>query len=394
LVCESLLARGAGYSSEDLAAMSLDDQRNALIVENQRWLGGATADFQALSTYENDRLAYSWYLEQALQSPLLGALGNVSAAPWATYGTKDQQGQSLDCLGAVRLENSDGLAGPYHVSTGDDTFALYLATTEDPGSGSGWTTRPEPGRPLFDRASMGKLYSAFDGFLLLFEKNDQESGPCVAAAYFESWEHLANGTVAAYFQSTRTLDGPAEGTPNLLRAPEGDSIFDSTLTIGLHFYKDGSVDQQAVAVLEDFGKSWTTMPLTTVNEWVLADGYQGKVGARETFQLEATGTQVWAALEAQETLDAWDSWRILVGDGLGYIAANIKTSGGSSSLANPSVRSSTLNTNGNARGRTHKGFRSGQASATRDSAGPLVVTLFVPSEGSAPGESGELVYPA
>uniref|UniRef100_A0A7S2WE99 Phospholipase B-like n=1 Tax=Rhizochromulina marina TaxID=1034831 RepID=A0A7S2WE99_9STRA len=416
LVCGFILARGAGYG-ETLATMSLEDQRNTLIAENVQRLGGEAADYQALSTNENARRAYSWYLEETLRDPLLTALENVTTAAWATYDTEDQQqGQPLDCLGAVRVQaDSEELVGPYHASMGSDTFALYLATTQGSGARGAWTTRPAPGQPLFERASMGKLYAAFGGFLLLFEKNDQESGPCVAAAFYESWDLLLNGTTRAYFQSERTLGGPAEGTPNLLRPPEGDDVFTSNLTIGLHYYLDGEVDQQAVAVLQDFA-TWTTMPLTTVNEWVNESGYHGKVGAREAFHLAATGSQPWIILEAQVTLDAWDSWRILVGDGLGYMQADIKTAGASSSLANPSVRNGALLAGGRqnadssrlveVKNPQHSGRSMHRHDADRknsDSAeaitgtGPvgdaLVVTLFIPTEGSSPGEAGELAYP-
>jgi hypothetical protein len=93
-----------------------------------------------------------------------------------------------------------------------------------------------------------------------------------------------------HFVSTRTISpNNAEGTPNVL-AVEGTSVLNSRISIGLHYYKDGSIDLQAVAVLKNF-ELWTVMPSTISNEWMMTNGYRGKVRGRQIFTWN--GQELW-----------------------------------------------------------------------------------------------------
>ena len=141
---------------------------------------------------------------------------------------------------------------------------------------------------FFRDVSMGKFVEAWGGILLVVEHGNPNIS--VGVAFYSSVEKFASGLAPDYhFISDRTISPAAEGTPNVL-AVEGSSIHDSRISIGLHYYKDGSIDLQAVAVLENF-LDWTVMESTISNEWMMANGYMGKVGQREVFNWN--GHELW-----------------------------------------------------------------------------------------------------
>eukprot|EP01094_Clydonella_sp_ATCC50884_P029217 TRINITY_DN9072_c2_g1_i1.p1 TRINITY_DN9072_c2_g1~~TRINITY_DN9072_c2_g1_i1.p1 ORF type:complete len:434 (+),score=113.39 TRINITY_DN9072_c2_g1_i1:75-1376(+) len=363
-LCQSLLLRGRVRTSKELSASSVEDQRNTLIVQNHNRLGAPVEQYQALSTYENSRLAYHWMLNETIR-PFLGNMSRVTDAAPAVFGASATlpSGASvgLDCMSVEFSRQSNTHLGVFHSLAGDDVFNLYLAESKDLVT---WSVVCL----LSERASMGKFYlgTGAGGVLLLYEANADGRGPSVAAAWYKSEAAFRAGAQPdRFFLSDRTLSSAAEGTPNLLGVRTSGGGGDGgglVLEIGLHYYKDGTVDQQALATLTDW-RDWIASPVVVANQWIAEDGFAGKVGGRSKFFWHGQ----WLALEAQQVLDDWSSWRVLVGDGLGFVPAPISTPHSSQSFANPFVRYDA---------QSHK----------------YLATLFVPSEGSGSGEAGELVY--
>lgn len=278
-------------------------------------------------------------------------------------------------------------------------FDVYSATSPDLAS---WQTQTR----LLRRASMPKLYTnTLGGVLVLYEANTVGVGPSVAAAWFPTVAAVLAGAAPDFsFVSQRTLSGFAEGTPNLFEAT-GSSPMRSEVAVGMHYFKNGSIDQQAVGVLVNF-KTWVASDVVIVNRWMARSGVKGKVGSRSRFSFRG---QVWEALEAQHFLDDWSSWRVFLGDGLGFVETSPTTAHGSSSFANPFVRQLPAYE----RGSEDVAWRAvGAADALRresDSAAgaagaavtahvstggrdQYVATVFVPSEGAGVGEAGEMLW--
>ncbi|CAE7597288.1 PEP [Symbiodinium sp. CCMP2456] len=334
LLVESILSRDpTGHSG--LTAMSIEDQRNTLIVaNNQRLQNKSIAELQALNSYQNSRLAYDWLLP-ALASHLIDSIGNLS------LGTATFQASALNNISSppstvgmdvacIRFHDrlKKWIAVFHKQQPPDDLFDLYVAVGESPNS-------LEVTAVLRTQASMGQFYFLGDGVLLLYEQNNC-SGPSVAASYYERVEDFLSGqSDPKTFVSQQTLGGSAEGTPSL-------TVVDETadeLTIGMHCYiskGDTKVDQQAVAVLRGFlrGSSkdwqWQAQLLKVVNDWLPEDGVTGKLGSRSSFYWAKAR---WFIMEAQGELDNWYTWRIFLGDGLGFVKVPIRMA--SNSTANP-----------------------------------------------------------
>lgn len=422
-VAGQILLRSGLRNEMDLSSMSLEDQRNTLIVANADYYDEGVSYYQSLSTLENSRLGYFWYLTNELanfmeplqqvpaptmnptcecDTPNTGTVGNngytctdgttgYCASDEACYATSpfvkgewcmgcdtdcdpsavpmpapitssetsvynlraEDTNLGMDCLSVRKI--GEEYFGVYHSMRINDLFDLYVARSTDLVS---WTDS----NILFTDVSMGKFVEAWGGILLVVEHGNPTIS--VGVAFYSSVEKFASGLAPDnHFISTRTISSAAEGTPNVLTV-EGTSVHDSRISIGLHYYKDGSIDQQAVAVLENF-VSWTVMASTISNDWMFANGYEGKVGQREIFNWG--GQELWT-IEAQQVLDDWFSWRVFIGDGLGFIQADLQTPKRSTSQANPIIMQSDENEN------------------------EYVATIFIPSEGSGEGEAGELLY--
>ncbi|CAE7504783.1 unnamed protein product [Symbiodinium natans] len=217
---------------------------------------------------------------------------------------------------------------------------------------------------------MGQFYVLSSGVLLLYEQNGA-GGPSVAVSYYATMEAFLNGqSDPKTFVSEQTICiGNAEGTPSLYAIDETTD----ELTILMHCYesKDGTaIDQQAVAVLRGFLRGsreeweWQAKLLKVVNDWFPENGFTGKLGSRSSLQW--AGRQ-WIIMEAQKVLDDWASWRIFLGDGLGFTRVPFDMA--SNSTANPVL-----------------------TTFSNSSEHVAVSTFFIPSEGAVAEEVGELVH--
>jgi len=127
LIASFLLARAHVVAKADLPSLPLDNQRNTLIAANQQHLGGEISTYQALSTYSNARLGYSWYLPRSLASFMNSFEAVVTQNP--SFATVSSNGQSMDCLSVQHINGK--YLGVYHHQSGNDIFDLYVAESDD-----------------------------------------------------------------------------------------------------------------------------------------------------------------------------------------------------------------------------------------------------------------------
>jgi hypothetical protein len=142
----------------------------------------------------------------------------------------------------------------------------------------------------------------------------------------------------------------------------------------LHYHRDCQVDRQARGTLTGF-RTWTaaTDPQldAAIEQAAAAAGERigGNIGDRDHLRWRGRDYDL---VEAQGRRGDFASWRVYLYDRAVRTAQrlNIVTHGGSTAFANPT------------------------ATVLRDPAGrqAVMVTLFVPGEGAAPGEAGSLLY--
>ena len=266
------------------------------------------------------------------------------------FGAKDNQGVGLDCLKAIQLPGGSFIGVHHALKSG--VFSLNLIESDDLMS---WRHV----RVVEQHAHQGTLKQIGDGFLAAWEM-DGPGGNWIRIVHYPSLQALKKGKEDKRFDAERSLAPTAEGTP-VIRAADKDL---RVIRVGMHYYRDQDVDRQAVGVLRDW-ENWYAKPLSKINR--LESDWHGNIGDRDIFRYQG---QDWMALEAQKTKHAWDSWRILLGkDPSGpFQELKIRTPGGSKSFANPNITPVTF------------GGKPG-----------LFVSLFLPSEGNAAGESGQMI---
>jgi hypothetical protein len=405
LVCGTVLQRGGLVSDGKLPALTLDSQRNTLIAATAARAAGkwSVKALQALPTLSVAGAAYeTWFIRAAdggRGGALLSALGNLSAVSAIHFQVRTVVNETskpvtvgLDCpsivpfhsddrgLAESSLPSSDYLALFHTLSpTTKGTFDLYTARSSGSSLGK-WVA----GSRIATRASMGKVYlspGGMGGVLILFEANTAGVGPSVAASWWPEVSAMIAGSKASqHFLSTRSLSKCAEGTPSLLaveRLPAlsaaqasgaGPRAF--SLTIGMHFYQDCRRDQQAYAVLHGM-QDWQAAPCAVSNAWLQLNGWSGKAGDRSRFSSPGAA-RFWELLEVQRTLDDWASWRILLGDGLGFTEVLMTGAHGATSFANPYIFV--------------------PKSEIDDDEKEAVVTMFLPSQGNTGQTAGDLIY--
>ena len=173
---------------------------------------------------------------------------------------------------------------------------------------------------------------------------------------------------------SRTLSACNEGTPSFRQVSLDADVEAARIELGLHYHRDGQVDRQARGTLTGL-RAWTaaTDPQldAAIQQAAAAAGERigGNIGDRDHLRYRGRDYDL---VEAQSRRGDFASWRIYLHDRAAGTAQrlDIVTHGGSRAFANPT------------------------ATLLRDPAGrqALMVTLFVPMEGAAPGEAGSLLY--
>ncbi len=289
-------------------------------------------------------------------------IGDVHGANGCRYGTRDSAGNSMDTLKIIDSA-AGGYLGVYHtgdsvnLAVSDDVLTWTLVTCLD-----GQATQP----------TIRALPSG--GYLTAVEFNTQlGSGGMLRFRHYPDLDALLAGEFDRDRTITRTLSACNEGTPHVSSVAWGSGIDGSVIEVGFHYQRRCDVDRQARGVLSGFDR-WNAAPDTARDKRIAAAAaaayrpVRGNIGGRDTVRVDGA---VQGVFEVQHRKNDFGSWRIYLEDESGAVSpVPVTTHGGSTAFANPKV-----------------------TAITSPSGVPaLAVTLFLPVEGAAAGEAGELIH--
>ncbi len=226
----------------------------------------------------------------------------------------------------------------------------------------------EAGQPVIHALPTG-------GFLTAAEYNNTTgSGGKLRVRHYPSLAALYSGSFDREKTIDRTLSTCNEGTPNIYSASLNPNIDNSVIDIGFHYHKSCNVDRQARGKLTNF-TSWNAVAEvaldTTLKNAASASGQivGGNIGDRDQMSYDG---KFYNLHEVQYKKNDFSTWRIYLYDWQTNSAAYLPiiTHGGSTAIANPAF-----------------------TNLTSPSGNPAVVaTMFVPHEGAASWENGQLIY--
>lgn len=277
-------------------------------------------------------------------------IGSVQDAVQFQYDTKDDLNQSMDCAKIISNPEGGFIAVYHHMNEGQ--FNVFLATSLDFLT---WTIQAV----MANDAHQPCIYAdESGGYFMAWEQNPNNH---IKVAYYIDLNDLLMANASDSYDIPQTLSSCAEGTPNIY------SVTNNVIDIGFHFYDNCLVDRQARGTLTDFNV-WQAAPQLLLDNSLLYWGVEGNIGDRDYFQYDGYD---FGLIEGQYIPGDFGSWNTFIYD---YSTGNaepldIVTHSGSTAFANPTVTMMDMN-----------GSRA------------MVVTLFMPSEGAAPGEAGELMY--
>lgn len=295
----------------------------------------------------------------AAVADLIERLGDVTNATAFRYGARDDRGAPLDCLKILELGPGDYL-GVYHALR-EKVFHLHVARSTNLFDWRRVAT-------LDEHASQGTLWRGSNGVFLVAYERDTPRAANVRLRYYENLAALLAGNFSHEFDVPRTLAPSAEGTPSIERVAWGGAPERSRIELRLHFYRDKKVDRAATGTLVGF-TNWVAAPDPAINAPLEARGVAGNIGDRDRFEW---GGRDYLLQEAQMRPRNWTSWRLFLFDAqtMDLWPVEVRTQRGSRSFANPTVT----------------------PLRNRQGAEVLAVTLFLPAQGSSPGEAGTLIY--
>ena len=324
---------------------------------------------------------------------LRAVVEDVRAADGARFDSKDDRGVGLDGLDV--LQTGGTTVGVHHAAL-NGKFYLDVATSDD-------LLRWRHRATLDTDASQGTLAALPDGsFLVVYEKANWLSllpriGLPPELALVQGLVDRINLRVRRYRNLAALLAGRydrqitlpltrsrhAEGTPHVAAIRWNGSLRKSQIDVGFHWFADTdgdvfpNVDRQASGTLTGL-RRWRTvdeerlsarfLEATEVHEGFTAPP-RGNLGDRSAVRLDGRPL---ALHEAQYLPNKFATWRLFLRDPeAGTVRPlHVRTPGGSTAFANPSV-----------------------ARVTAPSGRPAtLVTAFVPSEGAAAGEAGTLTW--
>jgi hypothetical protein len=276
------------------------------------------------------------------------------------YGVTDDRGVAMDTLKVIG-DPAGGYLAVYHSRPRRGSFTVHLARSSDLLS---WRHHAD----LDPDASQPTIAALADGgFLVAVEAGGAGRPAWLRVHHYPSRRRLLDARPARTFDAPHTLvprDRHAEGTPHIEYAAPDASVVD----LGFHYFRDGVVDRQGAGRLTDL-RTWECAADPAFDAAVETWGARGNIGGRDT---AVVGSERITLVEGQLRPADWGSWRVFRYDreaGRAWPLA-VRTHGGSTAFANPTVT----------------------ALRTPSGASALLVTLFVFSEGAAPGEAGPLLY--
>jgi hypothetical protein len=287
---------------------------------------------------------------------LVALIGNVTQADGYRYSSRDDRGNTMDCVKIIKRADSEEFIGVYHTYI-NGTPRVNLAVSNDLFN---WTWL----RELAYFGSQPTIAVPSDypqGFIVAWE---QEPKNHLQFAFYPTWSDLQAGTSQKNFSAPQSLSPCAEGTPNIY-----DQSTLNNIDVGFHFYDNCIADRQARGSLINFNQWTDVRAQPNVDNAILYYGVKGNIGDRDA--LSGFKGFAFTIIEGQYTPKDFGTWRVFIFDPQTGNADQVPvgTHGKSQAFANPSM---TL------------AIWKGQPI--------LIVTLFVPSEQSAPGEAGELIY--
>lgn len=277
---------------------------------------------------------------------------DVTAADGHRYDARDHTGRTMDAAQIEQAQDGTYLA-VYHTLLADGRFHAAVATSTDLRH---WQRRHDFG-PGTHQASLA--HDGRGGYVLAYEKDPRNH---IAVRAYAGPAALLDGRADRAFDAPLTLSRCAEGTPSIT------AVRGATIRLTGHYRAGCDTDRQLRATLTGF-RHWHAEPDRRLDRAVRTWGNGGNIGDRAPVEL---GGQRVVLVEGQGRRGDFGSWGTYAYDPISGRAdrLHIRTHGGSRAFANPSA---TLLTD--PRGRP-----------------ALLVSLFVPSEGSAPGEAGQLLY--
>lgn len=288
-------------------------------------------------------------------------LGNVVASTGHRYDAKDSAGNAMDTVKII-ANPAGGYLAVYH--TGNQ---VSLATSTDL---LNWTFR----RTLDPDASQPTILALPTGGFLTAVEFNNGSGGLLRFRHYPSLTALVAGSANRERTVPRTLSACNEGTPTIYSVSLTPDIDRSIIDVGFHYHRNCDVDRQARGRLTNF-TTWTAAADPTMDDLLTqaaaaqGQAVNGNIGDRDSALFDNIRYTVY---EVQYVKGDFGSWRLYLHNWqtgtVTYLP--VTTHGGSIAFANPTL---TL--------------------ITSPAGKPAVLaTLFVPSEGAAPGEAGQLIY--
>ncbi|WP_030381924.1 MULTISPECIES: hypothetical protein [unclassified Streptomyces] len=282
--------------------------------------------------------------------------GDVRRADGHLYDARDDTGRTMDAAQIVQPPSGTGpYLAVYHTALDDGRFHAAIATSTDLRT---WHRRHDFG-PGTSQPSLAAAGGSDGDWVLAYEKDPDNH---LELRSYPGLSALLTGRPERAFDAPRTLSRCAEGTPDITAVRGG------TVELTGHYRAHCRTDRQLTAVLHGF-RDWRTHPDQRLDHAVRACGPRGNIGDRSFLRLAG---QDLVLIEGQLRAHDFGSWRLYGYDPrLGRAEpVTVRTHRGSHAFANPSATTIT----------------------TPDGRRALLVSVFVPSEGAAPGEAGELLY--
>ncbi|WP_329114665.1 hypothetical protein [Streptomyces sp. NBC_01465] len=288
----------------------------------------------------------------AAATRLASAIDDVRSSDGHTYNTTDSSGRTMDAAQIVQAADGTYLA-VYHSMLADGRFHAAVATSTDV---LHWQRRHDFGAGT----SQPDLARADDGrYVLAWEKDPRNH---IAVRGYRDLGALLAGRADHSFDAPLTLSRCSEGTPSIT------SVHGSTIELTGHYRNNCDTDHQLHATLKDF-TTWHAGSDTRLDRALYDWGIGGNIGDRDPVVYQGRSLLL---IEGQGRRGDFASWRTYVYDPHSgrAVLASLHTHGGSTAFANPSATRITAPD-----GRT-----------------ALLVSVFIPKEGAAAGEAGQLLY--
>jgi hypothetical protein len=290
----------------------------------------------------------------AVKAELRGLIEDIPGSTAYRYQLKDDRGYDMGPTKVIWSPEAGAFAGIYFTwEEGPGGFVVHLATSTDLFS---WDERTAysvgASQPTIARTPTGRYVVAWE----------QEPDPIhLVMLEFPTWEALLGklGTPRV-MQPQVTMPACGEGTPDITSAT------DTRVDVTFHYHAGCERDREANGWTD--WTDWHSSADPELDAALEAAGVVGHIGDRDSFTYRGYPFML---IEGETVPGDWASWRLYLYDPATRKAEqlDIRTHGGSRSFSNPGVEIVTI-----------------------DGRQSLLLTMFLFSEGAAPGEAGGLLY--